>query len=29
VPLLPVLLVGRHLPPRMPLLKAGEHDGEV
>jgi crotonobetainyl-CoA:carnitine CoA-transferase CaiB-like acyl-CoA transferase len=26
VPLLPLLLGGRHLKPRMPLPKAGEHD---
>ncbi len=29
VPLLPILLGGRHLTPRMPLAKLGEHDGEV
>jgi crotonobetainyl-CoA:carnitine CoA-transferase CaiB-like acyl-CoA transferase len=29
VPLLPLLLGGRHLKPRMPLAKAGEHDAEV
>ena len=29
VPLLPLLLDGRHLKPRMPLAKLGEHDGEV
>ena len=29
VPLLPILLGGRHLKPRMPLAKLGEHDGEV
>jgi crotonobetainyl-CoA:carnitine CoA-transferase CaiB-like acyl-CoA transferase len=29
VPLLPLLLGGRHLKPRMPLPKAGEHDGEL
>src|ERR1043165_2272289 len=29
VPLLPLLLDGRHLRPRMPLAKLGEHDGEV
>jgi crotonobetainyl-CoA:carnitine CoA-transferase CaiB-like acyl-CoA transferase len=29
VPLLPLLLGGRHLKPRMPLPKVGEHDGEV
>ena len=29
VPLLPLLLDGRHLKPRMPIAKAGEHDGEV
>src|ERR1043165_1369495 len=29
VPLLPLLLDGRHLSPRMPLAKLGEHDGEV
>jgi crotonobetainyl-CoA:carnitine CoA-transferase CaiB-like acyl-CoA transferase len=28
VPLLPLLLGGRHLKPRMPLPKAGEHDAE-
>jgi crotonobetainyl-CoA:carnitine CoA-transferase CaiB-like acyl-CoA transferase len=28
VPLLPILLDGRHLKPRMPIAKAGEHDGE-
>ena len=28
VPLLPLLLDGRHLKPRMPLPKVGEHDGE-
>jgi crotonobetainyl-CoA:carnitine CoA-transferase CaiB-like acyl-CoA transferase len=28
VPLLPLLLGGRHLKPRMPLPKVGEHDGE-
>ena len=29
VPLLPLLLDGRHLTPRMPLARLGEHDGEV
>jgi crotonobetainyl-CoA:carnitine CoA-transferase CaiB-like acyl-CoA transferase len=29
VPLLPLLLGGRHLKPRMPLPKVGEHDGKV
>jgi len=29
VPLLPLLLDGRHLKPRMPLPKVGEHDREV
>jgi crotonobetainyl-CoA:carnitine CoA-transferase CaiB-like acyl-CoA transferase len=29
VPLLPLLLDGRHLKPRIPLAKLGEHDGEV
>ena len=29
VPLLPLLLDGRHLKPRMPLPKAGEHDAEL
>ena len=29
VPLLPLLLNGRHLKPRMPIAKVGEHDGEV
>jgi crotonobetainyl-CoA:carnitine CoA-transferase CaiB-like acyl-CoA transferase len=29
VPLLPLLLDGRHLKPRMRLAKLGEHDGEV
>jgi crotonobetainyl-CoA:carnitine CoA-transferase CaiB-like acyl-CoA transferase len=29
VPLLPLLLGGRHLKPRMPLPKAGEHDAEL
>jgi crotonobetainyl-CoA:carnitine CoA-transferase CaiB-like acyl-CoA transferase len=29
VPLLPLLLDGRHLGLRMPIPKAGEHDGEV
>ena len=29
VPLLPLLLDGRHLKPRMPLPKVGEHDAEV
>jgi crotonobetainyl-CoA:carnitine CoA-transferase CaiB-like acyl-CoA transferase len=29
VPLLPLLLDGRHLKPRMPLAKLGEHDEEV
>ena len=29
VPLLPLLLDGRHLKPRMPLARLGEHDGEV
>ena len=29
VPLLPLLLDGRHLKPRMPIAKVGEHDGEV
>jgi crotonobetainyl-CoA:carnitine CoA-transferase CaiB-like acyl-CoA transferase len=29
VPLLPILLDGRHLKPRMPLPRIGEHDGEV
>jgi crotonobetainyl-CoA:carnitine CoA-transferase CaiB-like acyl-CoA transferase len=29
VPLLPLLLDGRHLKPRMPLAKLGEHDGKV
>jgi crotonobetainyl-CoA:carnitine CoA-transferase CaiB-like acyl-CoA transferase len=27
VPLLPLLLNGRHLKPRMPIAKVGEHDG--
>ena len=29
VPLLPLLLNGRHLKPRRPIAKVGEHDGEV
>ena len=29
VPLLPLLLDGRHLKPRMPLARLGEHDGEL
>ena len=29
VPLLPLLLGGRHLKPRMPLAKVGEHDADV
>jgi crotonobetainyl-CoA:carnitine CoA-transferase CaiB-like acyl-CoA transferase len=29
VPLLPLLLDGRHLKPRMPLPKIGAHDAEV
>src|SRR5262245_17676387 len=29
VPLLPILLGGRHMNPRMPIAKAGEHNGEV
>jgi crotonobetainyl-CoA:carnitine CoA-transferase CaiB-like acyl-CoA transferase len=29
VPLLPLLLDGRHLKPRMPLPQIGAHDGEV
>jgi crotonobetainyl-CoA:carnitine CoA-transferase CaiB-like acyl-CoA transferase len=29
VPLLPLLLNGRHLKPRMPIAKVGEHDGDV
>jgi len=29
VPLLPILLGGRHLKPRMPLPKVGEHDGKI
>src|SRR6185436_10357824 len=29
VPLLPLLLDGRHLTPRMPIARVGEHDGEV
>jgi crotonobetainyl-CoA:carnitine CoA-transferase CaiB-like acyl-CoA transferase len=29
VPLLPLLLDGRHLKPRMPIARVGEHDGEV
>src|SRR5689334_12617720 len=29
VPLLPLLLDGRHLKPRMPLPKVGDHDAEV
>ena len=29
VPLLPLLLGGRHLRPRMPLARAGEHDEEL
>jgi crotonobetainyl-CoA:carnitine CoA-transferase CaiB-like acyl-CoA transferase len=29
VPLLPLLMDGRHFKPRMPLPKVGEHDGEV
>ena len=29
VPLLPILLGGRHLKPRMPLPKVGAHNGEV
>src|SRR4051794_12079802 len=29
VPLLPLLLGGRHLKPRMPLPKVGEHNGEL
>jgi crotonobetainyl-CoA:carnitine CoA-transferase CaiB-like acyl-CoA transferase len=29
VPLLPLLLDGRHLKPRTPVAKLGEHDGEV
>ena len=28
VPLLPLLLDGRHLKPRMPLTRAGEHDDD-
>ena len=29
VPLLPLLLDGRHLKPRMPLPKVGAHNGKV
>src|SRR5436190_18057164 len=29
VPLLPLLLGGRHLTPRMPLPRVGEHNAEV